>query len=174
MCKFIFQTIILSHPAAIKALSPGRVVIVNHQCQDVLGVVLRSSTGTNNERSFTVLIICDKDENDNKTGTHSNNTLTDQSQSSNTESVKPVIKTKVFQPEGPCWHKMVQYKSEDIAIVTTKNLRIDADKIMADVRKREQPRFRYEKSETALFCTCLCISWVSRNRNLFPQLKMLV
>lgn len=48
----------------------------------------------------------------------------------------------LFQPEGPCWHDMVDCKADDISVVTTKTLRIDPDKIINDVKKRQQPRFR--------------------------------
>ncbi|KAL4219308.1 hypothetical protein ACF0H5_021887 [Mactra antiquata] len=141
------QGIILTNPAAVKALSPGRVIIIEHKQYDhVLGVVLKSSLGASNERNFTVLIICDKNSNSSKnSNTEAKNSKTDAKNSNNSNesgAVKPVLRTQLFQPEGICWHEIVQCKSENIAIVTTKTLRLDPDKIMNDVKKREQPRFR--------------------------------
>ena len=63
---FIFsplQEIVLTHPAALKALSAGRVVVIdNNHHSNALGVVLQSSMGVNNARNFTILVICDKDQ----------------------------------------------------------------------------------------------------------------
>ena len=124
----------LSHPAAVKVMSPGRLVIINtSKLSNVLGAVLKTaSTSTNNEKLYTVLVICDKDSaiNSNKC------------ESQDTDLVKPVTKVKLFQPEGASWHEMVQCRGENIIVVTTKTIRLDADKIVNDVKKREQPRFR--------------------------------
>lgn len=140
------QDIVLSHPAAVKALSPGRVVIVDTPaCSNVLGVVLKTSTtGSNNERVFTVLIICDKnsDNSINSSCNNDKNSNTKNDQSQGSMLVKPVTKVKLFQPEGACWHSLVQCRTDNITIVTTKNMKVDPEKIMNDVKKREQPRFR--------------------------------
>jgi antiviral helicase SKI2 len=146
MLSFVYlQGIILSHPAAVKALSAGRVVIVNHTVNnEVLGVVLKSSSGANNERNFTILVICDKnsDTSKNSDSAINSNCAINSNKSVESNAVAPVIKTKLFQPEGACWHEMVQCKADSIAIVTTKTIRIDGEKIINDVKKREQPRFR--------------------------------
>lgn len=146
-CRFVqFQEIVLSHPAAVKAMSPGRIVIVNTpSSSNVLGVVLKTATtGSNNERIYTVLVICDKNSDDSKNRSCNsvNNSNTSKDQSNTVELVKPVTRMRLFQPEGASWHEMVQCKTENIAIVTTKTIRIDADKIINDVKKREQSRFR--------------------------------
>lgn len=123
----------------MKALTPGRVVMINHAINnDVLGVVLKSTSGANNERNFTILLICDKNSDSSK----NSNSAINSNKSVESNAVKPVIKTKLFQPEGACWHEMVQCKADSIAIVTTKTIRIDGEKIINDVKKREQPRFR--------------------------------
>ena len=121
----------LSHPAAIKALSPGRVVVIDHNShKNTLGVVLKISLGTNNERTFTCLVICDKNSSENEQN------VLDQ------DLVSATTNLTLFQPEGPCQHDMVDCKAEAISVVTTKTLRIEADRIMNDVKKRQQPRFR--------------------------------
>ena len=125
---------VLSHPAAIKSLSAGRVVVVdNGHHANVLAVVLHSGMGSNNTRIFTVLFICDKGSNPSGAG--------DATPNDNLK-VKPVKATQLFLPEGVCWHHMAEVKASDIAIITTTNIKVDADKIMKDVKKREQPRFK--------------------------------
>ena len=129
----------MSHPATVKALSPGRVIVVNSfPHENVLGVILKTSTTIRNERLFTIMVICEKEmktSNEHGEGAHV---------------VKPVIKCKLFQPEGPCWHAVIQCKGDDIDVVTTKTLRVDSDRILTDVKKREQSRFRYEVLPTFL------------------------
>lgn len=50
-----------TNPAAAKALSPGRVVMVRRPLgQAVLGVILQTSMRTNNEKNFTTLVIAEK------------------------------------------------------------------------------------------------------------------
>jgi len=141
-------------------MSAGRVVIVNTpESPYVLGALLKTSTvGANNEKVFTILTICDKNsnkddeidigaKNSSNTGSaiNSNSKAKNSDQSCDSELVTPVQKMSLFQPEGPCWHQVVTCKASDVAVVTTKTIKVDADKIINDVKKREQPRFRYEK-----------------------------
>lgn len=127
------QEVVLSHPAAIKALSPGRVVTVdNGHHSNVLGVVLQTSMASSNTRSFTILLICDKGD----TSSLGEATSADGLQ------VAPVITRQLFMPESVCWHKMVDVKSSEVGVITTKTIKVEADKIMKDVKKREQPRFK--------------------------------
>lgn len=122
----------LSHPAAIKLLTAGRVVVINSNYRNVLSVVLNSSMGSNKERIFNCLVICEKN----------SNTKSDSTKGDNPELVQPVVNTNLFQPEGPCWHELTQVKAEDISVVTVKTIRIDPDKIVNDIKKRQQPRFK--------------------------------
>lgn len=125
------QAVILSHPAAIKALSPGRVVVVDENSHsNALGVVLKTSMGTNNERTFTCLVICDKNSSDVEQNPR------------DPDLVSAITNLNLFQPEGPCWHNMIDCKADAISLVTTKTLRIDPDRIINDVKKRQQARFR--------------------------------
>ncbi|XP_045196087.2 SKI2 subunit of superkiller complex protein-like [Mercenaria mercenaria] len=168
------QGIILSHPAAVKALSPGRVVIMNHEIDNsVLGVVLKTSSGANNERNFNILIICDKNNDSAKNSETSKNTSSaiNSNNSLESDAVKPVIKTKLFQPEGPCWHEMVQCKADSIAIVTTKTIRTDGEKVINDIKKREQPRFRNDPpSQSVTTATQELLRMTEANSNGLPGL----
>ncbi|KAJ8300200.1 hypothetical protein KUTeg_021719 [Tegillarca granosa] len=131
--KFHLQGIVLSHPAAIKLLTAGRVVVINNSNhRNVLGVVLNSNMGTNKERIFNCLVICEKN----------SSTKSDLTKGDSSELVQPIVTTNLFQPEGPCWHELIQVKAEDITVVTVKTIRIDPDKIVNDIKKRQQPRFK--------------------------------
>ncbi|KAK7095479.1 superkiller complex protein 2-like [Littorina saxatilis] len=127
------QEVVLSHPAAIKALSAGRVVVIdNSRHSNVLGAVLQSSLGSNNTRIFTVLILANRGD----------NLAAGEITPSDNHRVKPVKMRQLFIPEGVCWHGVVEVKAADIAVITTKTIKLEADKIVKDVKKREQPRFR--------------------------------
>ncbi|XP_078061704.1 superkiller complex protein 2-like, partial [Mustelus asterias] len=53
-----------------------------------------------------------------------------------------LLTNKLFLPEGPCGHTVEKLTTKDIGSVTVKTLRINADKIMDDFKKRQIPRFR--------------------------------
>ncbi|XP_071097227.1 superkiller complex protein 2-like [Haliotis cracherodii] len=125
------QSVVLTHPAAIKALSAGRVVVIdNSSHRNTLGVVLQSSMGQNNDRIFTVLIVCEK---------HYSEAAQNDKHSAE---ASPILSRQLFQPEGPCWHDVVKVKGEEISVVTTKTLKVDPTKIINDVQKRQQLRFK--------------------------------
>ncbi|BFZ20866.1 hypothetical protein BsWGS_23905 [Bradybaena similaris] len=122
------QSVIFSHPAAVKALSPGRVLMIRRPLgQAVLGVLLTSSMGISNERKFTTLVITEKG------AEHGRTPLTE---------VEAVLATSLFLPEGPCWQVVVDLTSEDIVRITTKVIKIDAEGIQNDCARRELPRFK--------------------------------
>ena len=58
---------------------------------------------------------------------------------------RPVLEQYLFVPEGQCSQAVVSITVEDIAVVSSNVLKITAEKILDDVKKREQPRFRYVK-----------------------------
>ncbi|XP_005103863.1 helicase SKI2W [Aplysia californica] len=125
------QSVMLTNPTALKLLSPGRVLMVRRPLgQAVLGVVLASSVGTNNERKFTTLVLSEKGEEG----------LGEPSK----HRVGPVLPSSLFLPEGASWQQVLELKSNDIARVTTKVIRVDADGIIHDTRRRDHPRFKDE------------------------------
>ncbi|XP_055896682.1 SKI2 subunit of superkiller complex protein-like [Biomphalaria glabrata] len=122
------QSVIFSHPLAIKSLSPGRVVMVKrHLGQSVLGVVLSSSMGTSNERKFKTLIIAEKNE---------------EMKLLSNEGIEPVLSSSLYLPEGPCSQIVAEITSHDISRITTKVIKVDAEDIIRDCSKREIPRFK--------------------------------
>lgn len=123
----------LSHPAAIKALTAGRVIVISNSFHsNQLGIILNSTMAANNERVFTCLILCDKNK--------SVKSLTEEVPIS--EEVTPVTNTDLFLPEAPCGHDLIQVKAKDISTVTVKSIRVEANKIADDIKKRQMPRFK--------------------------------
>ncbi|KAI8491590.1 Helicase SKI2W [Branchiostoma belcheri] len=127
------QKQILTSPHGLKALSAGRVVTVsNHKHNNALGVVLQVTSGSGNEKLFTTLIICDPSVSESPT-----------SDPRPDHKVTPVLpNSALFLPDGPCGHVIELLRPEDITMATTSTLKVNADRIVDDVRKRQQPRFR--------------------------------
>ncbi|XP_052720162.1 helicase SKI2W-like [Crassostrea angulata] len=127
------QEVVLSHPAAIKALTAGRVIVISNSFHsNQLGIILNSTMAANNERVFTCLVLCDK-----------NKSVKSQTEKvPGSEEVTPVTNTDLFLPEAPCGHDLVQVKAKDISMVTVKSIRVEANKIMDDIKKRQMPRFK--------------------------------
>ncbi|XP_078687037.1 superkiller complex protein 2-like [Branchiostoma floridae x Branchiostoma belcheri] len=127
------QKQILTSPHGLKALSAGRVVTVsNHKHNNALGVVLQVTSGSGNEKLFTTLILCDPSVSESPT-----------SDPRPDHKVTPVLpNSALFLPDGPCGHVIEPLRPEDITMATTSTLKVNADRIVDDVRKRQQPRFR--------------------------------
>ena len=52
----------LSHPMALKALTPGRIVLVDtEQYKNALGLILKAGPLSSKERSFSALLLCELD-----------------------------------------------------------------------------------------------------------------
>ncbi|XP_060071895.1 superkiller complex protein 2-like [Ylistrum balloti] len=136
------QTVVLSHPTAIKLLSAGRVVTVdNASHNNVLGVVLQTNVSSSSDRVFNCLVICDEKCAKGERQTKSADTI---------GQVTPVLSNTLFRPEGKCCHQLVPLKAEDISVVTTKTIRVEVDRIINDVRKRQQPRFKDDPPSQAV------------------------
>ena len=133
----------LTHPAAVKALSPGRVVVVDtEKYKNTLGVILESSNSNSTVRTFTTLVLCEQDMMSPSETESTPKKNVDTSEVWEAESVRPVMETPLFQPEGPCGQVMVKLVGEELSVISTKTIKIQADRIIDDIRKREMPRFR--------------------------------
>ncbi|KAF7210868.1 superkiller complex protein 2 isoform X1 [Nothobranchius furzeri] len=132
------QRAILDSVNGLKALSVGRVVIVNNkQHLNALGVILQVSNDAVN-RSFTALIICEKG-NEEGEGKGSGGTAFPHRYS-----------TALFIPEGPCSHTVQKLKLQDISGITVKTLKVIPDRIIDNFSKRQQPRFRSDPPGQAI------------------------
>uniref|UniRef100_A0A1A8F6F3 Superkiller viralicidic activity 2 (S. cerevisiae homolog)-like n=3 Tax=Nothobranchius korthausae TaxID=1143690 RepID=A0A1A8F6F3_9TELE len=132
------QRAILDSVNGLKALSVGRVVIVNNkQHLNALGVILQVSNDAVN-RTFTALIICEKG-NEEGEGKGSDGTAFPHRYS-----------TALFIPEGPCSHTVQKLKLQDISGITVKTLKVIPDRIIDNFSKRQQPRFRNDPPGQAI------------------------
>ncbi|XP_015232461.1 PREDICTED: helicase SKI2W [Cyprinodon variegatus] len=132
------QQAILESVNGLKALSVGRVVIVNNkQHLNALGVILQVSNDAVN-RTFTALIICEKgnEEGDGK--------------GEDNASFPHLYNTALFIPEGPCSHTVQKLKLQDISAITVKTLKVIPDRIIDNYNKRQQPRFRNDPPGQAI------------------------
>nr|XP_061808653.1 superkiller complex protein 2-like [Nerophis lumbriciformis] len=134
----ILQHAILESVNGLKALSVGRVVVVNNkQHLNALGVILQVSNDAVN-RTFTALIICDKgNEEGEGNGEHN-------------QAFPHLYNTALFIPEGPCSHTVQKLKLQDITGITVKTLKVIPDRIIDNYQKRQQPRFRMEPPGQAI------------------------
>uniref|UniRef100_A0A3P9DMD9 SKI2 subunit of superkiller complex n=1 Tax=Maylandia zebra TaxID=106582 RepID=A0A3P9DMD9_9CICH len=130
------QHAILESVNGLKALSVGRVIVVNNkQHLNALGVILQVSSASVN-RTFTALIICEKGneegkDNDNAALPHLHN-------------------TSLFIPEGPCSHTVQKLKLQDISAITVKTLKVIPERIIDNYNKRQQPRFKLDPPGQAI------------------------
>uniref|UniRef100_A0A673I4X4 Helicase SKI2W-like n=1 Tax=Sinocyclocheilus rhinocerous TaxID=307959 RepID=A0A673I4X4_9TELE len=132
------QRAVLESVNGLKALSVGRVVIVNNsQHHNALGVILQVSNDAVN-RTFTALIICEKG-NEEAAGDDQSN-----------KAFHPIYSTSLFIPEGPCSHTVQKLKLQDISAITTKTLKVIPERIIDNYNKRQQPRFRLDPPGQAI------------------------
>ncbi|XP_040044192.1 superkiller complex protein 2 isoform X2 [Gasterosteus aculeatus] len=132
------QCAILESVNGLKALSVGRVVVVNNkQHLNALGVILQVSSDAVN-RTFTALVICEKG-NEEEDGKGNNN-----------KAFPHLYNTALFIPEGPCSHTVQKLKLHDISAITVKTLKVIPDRIIDNYSKRQQPRFRLDPPGQAI------------------------
>ncbi|XP_029023350.1 helicase SKI2W [Betta splendens] len=130
------QRAILESVNGLKALSVGRVVLVNNKHHlNALGVILQVSNDSVN-RTFTALIICDKG---NEEGAGKSHTA-----------LPHLYNTALFIPEGPCSHTVQKLKLLDISAITVKTLKVIPDRIIDNYNKRQQPRFKHDPPGQAI------------------------
>ncbi|XP_020373916.1 helicase SKI2W [Rhincodon typus] len=127
------QKSIMESTSAVKTLSVGRVLVVkNQRHKNALGVILQVCTDSSN-RSFTTLVLSESRQEE---------TGKDVEESPVAPTPDYLLANKLFFPEGPCGHVVEKLTAKDIGSITVKTLRINADKIIDDYKKRQIPRFR--------------------------------
>ncbi|XP_052441008.1 helicase SKI2W-like isoform X2 [Carassius gibelio] len=132
------QRAVLESVNGLKALSVGRVVMVNNsQHHNALGVILQVSNDAVN-RMFTALMICEKG-NEEAAGDDQSN-----------KAFHPIYSSSLFIPEGPCSHTVQKLKLQDISAITTKTLKVIPERIIDNYNKRQQPRFRLDPPGQAI------------------------
>lgn len=128
---FAIQKKIFGEHVGAKVLCPGRVVVLDmQQYQNSPAVILQ---GAAKEKNLKVLVLCDANPKEDAS-----------SQSDDWKMLpRPVRDQTLYIPDGQCSQAVITIGVEDIASVTSKTLKISAEKIVDDAKKREMPRFRY-------------------------------
>lgn len=115
-----------------KLLTPGRVIVLDtRQYRNAPAVVVQGLR----DKTLKVLVLCDS----------APPTRTDADDDDWAELPRPITEQYLFVPSSGATgspHAVVTVTVADIAVVTAKTIKINAEKIIDDVRKREQPRFR--------------------------------
>ncbi|XP_067111688.1 LOW QUALITY PROTEIN: helicase SKI2W [Osmerus mordax] len=132
------QKAVMESSSGLKALSVGRVILVNNkQHLNALGVILQVSNDSMN-RMFTSLVICEKG-NEEGAGT-----------APDTSSTPHLYNTSLFIPDGPCSHTVQKLKQQDISAITVKTLKVIPERIIDNYSKRQQLRFRLDPPGQAI------------------------
>ncbi|XP_018610003.1 superkiller complex protein 2 [Scleropages formosus] len=133
------QRAVMESVNGLKALSVGRVVVVNNsQHCNALGVILQVSNDSTN-RSFTALILCEKGKEEG--GAEPQSSIA---------TLQHLYNPAVFIPDGPCGHTVQKLKLQDISAITTKTLKVIPERIIDNYNKRQQPRFRLDPPGQAI------------------------
>jgi len=134
--------LLLSHPVPSKAFTPGRIVIINYRGQtNVLALILCVDTKTR-LRSFSVLVLSPRAE-----PSLASLSLQDSAPGLGERQLrflalarKEISLADVTSSE----HAVITIHEEDILHITARTIKIEADKILNDVKKREIPRFKQD------------------------------
>jgi len=138
--------LLLSHQVPVKALVAGRVIVINHGGRiNVLGLVL-AVDNKSKQRGYNVLVLSPGSENMD----FASLSLTNDKAVNNPSKERILSFLSMASPLVTAGdvinteHSIVSLHDEDILEITKETIKIDADKITADVKKREIPRFRHD------------------------------
>ena len=145
-CLSLLQFRTISSMNGQKTLSCGRVIILNNkEYGSRFGIILNSKKPYPSDspirarKTYNVLIICDATE---LVWTDSKKALPNSEDIENI--VQPYVKdTKVFCPDRPCCHKVIELIESDIAVITKEEMKVKSEAIINDYNKRQQIRFRW-------------------------------
>uniref|UniRef100_A0A670I067 SKI2 subunit of superkiller complex n=1 Tax=Podarcis muralis TaxID=64176 RepID=A0A670I067_PODMU len=135
----LIQRRVMESMNGLKALSVGRVIVVkNQEHRNALGVILQVSSDAAN-RAFSTLVMCEKKLSEGDTAACKEASLPSPPE---VPLLDDLLHTKLFLPEGPCGHTIKKLGPSDIFGITNKTLRVNAERILEDFKKRQMPRFR--------------------------------
>jgi len=131
-------TLLLAHPTPAKALSPGRLVLVNYRgCGGQVAVLMASDTRSA-VRSYTVLML----------GSPREEVGAGQERMA---AMIALARHSVLPPDVMSTeHTLVTIQDSNIAAILDKTIKVEADKIMSDIKKREIPRFKSDPPGTSV------------------------
>jgi len=137
-------SLLLSHPVPGKALSAGRVVVVNYKgLVNVLGMILTVDLKSK-LRTFQMLLLSSQN-----TQELGGGSLGDKSEygvkDTRHDMFLGLAQQEIKQTDLVCTeHAVVTIADHNIIDITNKVIKVEAEKIINDVKKREIPRFRYD------------------------------
>jgi len=137
-------SLLLSHPVPGKALSAGRVVVVNYKgLVNVLGMIL-SVDLKSKLRSFQMLLL--SSQNTQELGGGSLGDKTEYGvKDTRHDMFLGLAQQEIKQTDLVCTeHAVVTIADHNIIDITNKVIKVEAEKIINDIKKREIPRFRYD------------------------------
>lgn len=140
------QSKMMNSPQASKFLSPGRVVVISSRDhKNALAIILQLSTShthlipvSNPSKHYTVIILSDNMQNVKATVEKPDDRKSD-------ILATPAAMTgrmPLFRPEGLAGHVVVNVKVVEIAVITYHVINVNANRVIDDYKKRQQPRFR--------------------------------
>ncbi|XP_014671078.1 PREDICTED: helicase SKI2W-like [Priapulus caudatus] len=146
------QDVSMSHPQMVKALATGRILVIHlGKQQQQLGLLLKVTSGRN-EKKFATLVLTQKDEE--ICDKRKSNASKDASHVMDSFSVDLITDTGLFLPENGYGHAVVELVAADIVAVTTKTIKVAADKVIDDFNKRQLFRFKNDPpSQSASLAT---------------------
>ena len=128
------QENLLTHPSMLKEMNPGRVLIVQHQGRCNKLAVLLSTDSRSKDKLFKVLLLVSGD-------TSSASNKEDDAIWTKLLGISQLQKG-LYYPTSKVSHAIVLIKAKQIWEVSRTQLKIEADKIVADWDNRQIPRFR--------------------------------
>ena len=133
--KTSMWTLLLSHPAAVKSLSPGRVLVFNHdQKMNDIGILLSIDKST--VKTYTILVLgfeCAE---------MSKNIVEESFIKFVSLASTEVGTVKTISNNLSLNHFTIEINDESLMEITSTCFKIDVEKIMNDIKKRQIPRFR--------------------------------
>ena len=127
------QESLLTHPSMVREMNPGRLLIVQHQGRCNKLAILLSMDSRSKEKMYKILLLVSGDcDLGGKKEDSISTKLLGISQ----------LEKGLFYPTSRVNHAVVLIKSKQIWQVTRTQLKIEADKIIADWDNRQIPRFR--------------------------------
>ncbi|ESN98332.1 hypothetical protein HELRODRAFT_193051 [Helobdella robusta] len=130
---WIRQSKLTSSSFSSKTLVVGRLVAVSKigDCDDVIGVLLSTASGIGSGKHYKVLVNCDS---------KLNNTLP----ADDSKDIKPkhYVGLRPYLPTGSISARIFELSANRFSAIFRNCLKVNADKIIEDVRKRDMPRFK--------------------------------
>ena len=128
-----YWTLVFSHPIAVKLLSPGRFVTVEFGRNFVTLGMLLAVDSKSREKIYSILVLKSPDNSDDST--HLDQKF---------KTFLAMSMTTNFDVEcsGMSDHAVIRVEDKKILDILAKTAKIDGEKVLADVKKREIPRFR--------------------------------